>query len=349
MVEKTDLEIFGEVVKSSRLLRKWSQEALAIEAFSNGDRKSYVSKIENGKQQNITTTTVKSLAVALDIDPEDIPSSLRWPEADASVRNSTEIMQDIYDQVALLVGKSEDSESREEVLLALTEKYTKSTTEDFQAAIKNISDMLEEARIAKRHDALSAIDKKDLQKLHSKLADIELNINRTPAPVNRKDIAVMATKSAAALIFSIVFLIFSISIAGTFKNNLIETTLAEEGQIWSLGDCYKPDGCPGVRISRVIRKWNDEPCDLPGIFGRCSGPISFWLTGRRYIKFDKQDEISDIKLSGPFRIETRDPYSIYEQLAETYPDCFEINKENGKLHFKVHQVVDVCRNSKRIK
>ncbi|MEM7529606.1 MAG: helix-turn-helix domain-containing protein [Pseudomonadota bacterium] len=84
----SDAERFGRLVRERREARGWKLHVLAEEAFSNADRKGYVSQIENGKIPNITRETVRTVARALGIDPEDIPASLRWPEA-VQIENST--------------------------------------------------------------------------------------------------------------------------------------------------------------------------------------------------------------------------------------------------------------------
>lgn len=78
---QSEVKEFGKLVRKRRETLGWSQEALAAEAFSNSMRKGYVSQIENGKIPNITGETVKNIARALKLGPENIPSVLRWPEA----------------------------------------------------------------------------------------------------------------------------------------------------------------------------------------------------------------------------------------------------------------------------
>ncbi|WP_143515431.1 helix-turn-helix domain-containing protein [Pseudooctadecabacter jejudonensis] len=81
---RSDVKKFGELVRERRIAKGWSLEALAAEAFSNSTRKGYVSQIENGKIPKITQNTVRNVALALEINPDDIPRALRWPEVKRS-------------------------------------------------------------------------------------------------------------------------------------------------------------------------------------------------------------------------------------------------------------------------
>ena len=89
--EECDASEFGQLVRERREARGWSQDSLAAEALSNSERKGYVSLIENGKVPNVTQSTVKKFAQALDIDPKDIPAALRWPEAIELVQDTNTI------------------------------------------------------------------------------------------------------------------------------------------------------------------------------------------------------------------------------------------------------------------
>ncbi|PCH81186.1 MAG: hypothetical protein COB90_05240 [Hyphomicrobiales bacterium] len=79
--DDSDVVRFGKLVREKRVALGWSQEALASTAFNNPDRKGYVSLIENGQIPNIERATVQNVARALNIDIEEIPRALRWPEA----------------------------------------------------------------------------------------------------------------------------------------------------------------------------------------------------------------------------------------------------------------------------
>lgn len=346
---ETDLKAFGQLVRERREARGWAQENLANAAFSNLDRKGYVSRIENG-QQRVKTSTVRSVANVLDIDPVEIPSSLRWPEAHTSLSSQREIMQSMYDQVAALVGQDVNNAReigfRDGALIELARRYVGGDPKDFESAISALSGALEATRQAIKHDELADADASAYQSLLAKLADIELSIaEASTLDLNRVSRSV--AKYAAAGTVAIVGLIFLIALLGLFQAPLRQTTIAAEGEIWSPGDCYRPQGCPGVRIAKRIYDWSDEDCPLPKVFfGRCQGPIAQLLTGRRYISFVEQDTISGLKLAGPFRIETRDPFSIYEQLAETYPDCFAIIETEAGLVLRAENTDDVCENIK---
>ncbi|MGJ8589408.1 MAG: helix-turn-helix domain-containing protein [Yoonia sp.] len=75
---ESEVERFGRLVRSKRRAKGWSLEALAAEAFSNSTRKGYISQIENAKIPNITRENVRSVARALEMSVEEIPTSLRW-------------------------------------------------------------------------------------------------------------------------------------------------------------------------------------------------------------------------------------------------------------------------------
>lgn len=346
---ESDLKAFGKLVRERREARGWAQENLAKAAFSNLDRKGYVSKIERG-QQRVKTSTVRSIANALDIDPAEIPSSLRWPEANADLARPNETIQSVYDQVAALVGQDVNNAReigfRDGTLIELARRYVGGDPKDFESAVSSLSGALEATRQAIKHDELAEADASAYQSLLAKLADIELSIaDASTLDVNR--VLTMLAKYAAVAVVAIVGFIFLIAALGLFQAPLRQTTIATEGEIWSPGDCYRPEGCPGVRIAKRIYDWSDEDCPLPKVFfGRCQGSIALLLTGRRYISFVEQDTISGLKLAGPFRIETRDPFSIYEQLAETYPDCFAIVETEEGLVLRVEHANDVCKNAK---
>ena len=103
----SDAVRFGRLVRECREARGWSQEALAAAAFSNEDRKGYVSQIENGKIPNITRDTVRKIARALDIDPKDIPPSLRPLEATEMTERTNEISREIRADVKRLLEARE--------------------------------------------------------------------------------------------------------------------------------------------------------------------------------------------------------------------------------------------------
>lgn len=75
----TDLKVFGRLLRERRTGINWTLEDLAGAAFSNSERKGYVSEIERGRK-NIGFDQVKSLCRALNISRLEIPASLRWFE-----------------------------------------------------------------------------------------------------------------------------------------------------------------------------------------------------------------------------------------------------------------------------
>lgn len=344
----SDLKEFGRLVRERRNNRGWTQEDLASTAFSNLDRKGYISIIENGRQDGLKTSTIRSIATALDIARGEIPNTLRWPQASSTVRQSNVVIQDVYDQVAALVGREDDNAReigfRDGTLIELAKRYTDGNPKNFDSAVANLSDALETTRRAIKCDELPEADERDYQKLLAKLADLELSIvDATTFDINR--LASKLAKYTAASLVAVGCLIFVSAYLGIFHAPLRNTTIAQKGEIWSPGDCYKPKNCPGISIAKQIYEWADESCPLPSIFfGRCHGQLAQLLTGRRYISFVRQDRISDLKLVGPFYIETVDPFSIYERLAKTYPDCLKIEETDAGLALRVVQIDDICRN-----
>lgn len=178
--QPTDLQRFGELVRERRKHRGWTLETLAGMAFSNIDRKGHVSDIELGKPKALKSSTVRSLAVALDIEPEEIPTSLRWPEANSALRPSGKVVQDVYDQVALLVGRETEAARevgfRDGALIELANRYTGSTPKDFDAAVASLSEVLEQTRQAATQDQLAEEDSRAYRLLLAKLADIEASM-----------------------------------------------------------------------------------------------------------------------------------------------------------------------------
>lgn len=73
-----DQKAFGQLVRGRRLALGLTQEALALEALGNPDRKSFVSAIENNRVHRITPNTAQRLSGPLGLTAPDVPASLRW-------------------------------------------------------------------------------------------------------------------------------------------------------------------------------------------------------------------------------------------------------------------------------
>lgn len=138
---------FGRLVRERRKALGWSQEALAAEALSNSTRKNHISQIENGKVPNITQDTVKKVAQALKIDLEEIPPALRWPEASEVVKDTNTVAHEIQTQVNKLVAFQQDRARefavKENMLIALANRYAEGSPNDFEAALKELDRALE--------------------------------------------------------------------------------------------------------------------------------------------------------------------------------------------------------------
>ncbi|MET1414406.1 helix-turn-helix domain-containing protein [Roseibium sp. HPY-6] len=92
-----ELKAFGELVRTRRKSARLSQEALAAVALGNGNRKGYISIVENGRVTGLKPETAQRLAEALDIDRQDVPASLRWPIAEAANVGNT-LAQEALDE-----------------------------------------------------------------------------------------------------------------------------------------------------------------------------------------------------------------------------------------------------------
>ncbi|MDP2801161.1 MAG: helix-turn-helix transcriptional regulator, partial [Phreatobacter sp.] len=162
-----DVVRFGQLVRERRVARGWKQENLAEAAFSNRDRKGYVSQIENGKVPNITRDTVRNVARVLEIAAEQIPPALRWPEAAAVVQDTNTVVHEIKKQqdelVAALRDQAREFGIKEGMLIALARRYAEGTPGDFAAALAGLERALEVARDERERGGLpsnisSAVD-----------------------------------------------------------------------------------------------------------------------------------------------------------------------------------------------
>lgn len=155
--EESDAIKFGRLVRTRRNARGWSLEALAAEALLNSTRKGYVSLVERGEVPNIERETVKKFARALEINPEFIPPSLRWPEATAAVRDTNSLVlethvhiADLRETVEKLVRAQEDRARdygiKEGMLIALAQRYADGSPREFESALTGLEQALKVAR-----------------------------------------------------------------------------------------------------------------------------------------------------------------------------------------------------------
>jgi len=142
--------VFGQLVRERRKARGWSQEVLAGDALGNSTRNRYVSRIENGKISNITSSTVRNIARALAIDIEEIPQSLRWPEARDEARSTNTVARKPHALVEKLItsegGKAREFGINEGMLIALARKYADGNPNNFASALAGLERALEVAR-----------------------------------------------------------------------------------------------------------------------------------------------------------------------------------------------------------
>lgn len=155
-----DARSFGQLVRERREALGWSQEALAAAAFPGSTNKGYISRIENGKVPNVTRETVRNIARALGIEPENIPAALRWPGATAEVKNTNTIAHEIQDQLARLIAAKEDLSRefgiKEGMLIALARRYAEDNPRNFDAALLGLERALEVARDERERGRLSS-------------------------------------------------------------------------------------------------------------------------------------------------------------------------------------------------
>jgi tetratricopeptide (TPR) repeat protein len=156
----SDAAIFGLLVRQAREAHGWSQEALAAAAFSGSMNKGYISRIENGKVPGITRETVRSIARALGIDPEEIPPALRWPLATDVVKDTNTVAHEIKEQLDKLIAAKEDQARafgiKEGMLIALARRYAEGSPGDFDAALAGLERALEVARDERERGRLSS-------------------------------------------------------------------------------------------------------------------------------------------------------------------------------------------------
>lgn len=142
MTSVDDVTTFGQLVRNRRQANRWTQEALAAEALNNLDRKGTISMIERGKIPNITRETVKKVAEALSIDVEDIPASLRWPEATKVAKDTNTIVHEVQAVTLKLVDQlsqqAQEAKIKEGMLIALARRYAVGSPNDFQAAFRGV-------------------------------------------------------------------------------------------------------------------------------------------------------------------------------------------------------------------
>jgi transcriptional regulator with XRE-family HTH domain len=102
--QKEEIAEFGRIVRRQRNEARLSQEAVATLAFGNGDRKGFVSEIENARRPGLSTATIRKLANSLEIRRDEVPPSLRWP---LSENEREECLPEASDQGSTLISQEE--------------------------------------------------------------------------------------------------------------------------------------------------------------------------------------------------------------------------------------------------
>ena len=145
------LETFGAAVKTARVEKGWTLEALAAEALGNPDRKGYCSQVEKGKR-NLTEGTIRNFARALDLpDSATAPLLNRALPTDDQTEASDANSERLLTEVETLRTQLKLSEA---LAIALAYKYAEGNPTDLNGALTGLEDALETAAREKARDAL---------------------------------------------------------------------------------------------------------------------------------------------------------------------------------------------------
>ena len=85
----SEAEELGNIVRARREAMRLSQEGLAALAFENSERKGYISNIENARR-NVTSETVRRIAVVLGIERHEVPARFRWHDGHEALQGKGE-------------------------------------------------------------------------------------------------------------------------------------------------------------------------------------------------------------------------------------------------------------------
>ncbi len=107
-IPKNDLVEFGKIVKKARNDAELTQQNLADDLYSQKDRHTYISAIENGRKK-ISSKVAKKICQALGICREQIPYSLRWTDP---IPRDTELHPSIGQRLEKRIPKTSSFEER---------------------------------------------------------------------------------------------------------------------------------------------------------------------------------------------------------------------------------------------
>lgn len=193
---KDDLITFGGLVRERRKSEGWTQETLADKALGNVNRSSYISDVENGKQNLLPSSTL-SIANALRVKREEIPESLRWPESKSVTTDAIETINKIHEIVAELEERDKARRSSPAAAQADTatslEHYLGRDPDEFSRFLAHILNDIERAQTLNLQDKLGRSDSQAYDRLLAKLANIELSIAERKWTARAKKQAISAT------------------------------------------------------------------------------------------------------------------------------------------------------------
>ncbi|MFZ5964605.1 helix-turn-helix domain-containing protein [Thalassococcus sp. BH17M4-6] len=140
---------FGKAVRAARTAKGWTLEMLAHEALGNQDRKSYVSRVERGKQP-LSPLTIQKFAKALDLPKGIVDAALGIAPQVEDAPSQTDADADrLYDELQGLRNQLKLSES---LAIALAYEYAEGNPTDLETALRELRRAFEVA--ADRRDRL---------------------------------------------------------------------------------------------------------------------------------------------------------------------------------------------------
>ncbi|MGR3342872.1 MAG: helix-turn-helix domain-containing protein [Paracoccaceae bacterium] len=137
-----ELKEFGHQVRKARTALGWTLENLAHEALGNADRKSYVSKVENGRQP-LSALNIQKFAKALELDDAIVDPALRASGTVEELINPRDRESDlIFGETAELRAQLKINDG---LAIGLAIEYAEGTPENYEAAIAGLRQALEMA------------------------------------------------------------------------------------------------------------------------------------------------------------------------------------------------------------
>jgi len=137
-----ELKEFGHQVRKARTGLGWTLKKLAYESLGNGERKSYVSRVENGKQP-LSALNIQRFAKILKLDDGIVDPVLRASGTMEELINPRDRESDlIFSETAELRARLKINDG---LAIGLAIKYAEGTPENYEAAIAGLRQALEMA------------------------------------------------------------------------------------------------------------------------------------------------------------------------------------------------------------